>query len=451
MQFLWKWMDELLGKGLGALVLGKFVLYTSAHLVLMALPLAVLLSSIMTFGSLSENSELVAMKAAGLSLFRIMRPAIVAMLLLAVGTFFFANNVWPVANLKFKSLLWDITQKKPALTLEENVFYQGLEGYSIRVKEKTENNGLRDVLIYDHSSEDLADNKKVIRAERGRMKKTSNGRYLLLTLFDGVSYDEDVNDKKERRSNHDLIRTTFEQQRLRFDLMGFKLKRTDEDLFKRNNQMLNIDQLWGAIDSMEERYRSKDSSYQVHIKDQLALTPGRDTLTEKTERSDSSSSPFVPFKGLKEEKKTSALSLAIKRIRDFKGHLEENSKDKKKILERLDKHAVEIHRKFTLPLSCLILFFIGAPLGALIKRGGFGLPVIFSVVLFLIYHMLYITGEKMAESGKLAPVTGMWLPVLVLAPLAGFLTFKAARDSQLLDLDSYVRFFRNLTRKSGQG
>ncbi len=440
-------MDELLGKGLSVFVLSKFVVLTSAHLVLLALPLAVLLSSIMTMGNLAENSELVAMKASGLSLIRILKPIIVGMFLLAVGAFFFANNVLPVANLKFKSLLWDITQKKPALSLDENIFYNGIEGYSIRVGKKLKNNRLRDVLIYDHSTEDLAKNKKVIRAERGKMEKTPDGRYLLLTLHHGVSYDESVDEKKEGE-DHPMITTTFEKQVLRFDLMGFKLQRTSEDLFKNNNQMLNLDQLYYAKDSLKQEREDRDSMYRAHLKKYIwAKEADTQNIGESARDTFPRSSPF---QSLSNERKLAVLDMAIKRARELKGYAERSAEEIRKKEKSLRKLSVEIHRKFTFPLACLVLFFIGAPLGALTKKGGFGMPVIFSILFFLAYHMLSITGEKMAESGKIEPALGMWLATLVLGPLAIFLTYKASLDSQLLHWNSYSRFFRNLFKSSGK-
>ncbi len=437
MQFIWKYIDDFMGKGLEYAVIAELLMYASANLVSLALPLAVLLSSIMTFGNLAEHYELVAMKSSGLSLLRIMRPLIVFIVGLSLGAFYFNNVIAPWANLKFKSLLWDVTHAKPSLELKEGVFYNGIDGYSIRVGEKVkDSNELKDVLIYQHDKTNPG-NKRTIRAKQGEMDKTGDGRSMTLVLFDGVSYDEMG---RELEKDHPHIMSTFQKDEIRIDLSGFDMQRTDEDLWKNHMKMMSMKQLRGSIDSLEAQRTERQVEFVNYFERTLSYAQEGDSTGYN-------SADELIFANLDPKYKRNTLNVALNMTRNAKNYLERTISEMDNRREYINKHEVEWHRKLTLSFACLVLFFIGAPLGAIIKKGGLGLPVVFSVLFFLVFHITSISGEKMVDSGVLSPLGGMWLSSMILSPIAIFLTYKAAKDAALFDRDTYTRFIDRLSQK----
>ena len=457
MQFVWKYIDDFMGKGLDYWIIAELLLYASANLVSLALPLAVLLSSIMTFGGMAEHYELVAMKSSGLSLFRIMLPLIVFIFLLSGGAFYFNNTIAPLANLKFKSLLWDVTHTKPSLELREGVFYNGIDGYSIRVSEKArDSNKLYDLLIYQHDAK-TPGNRQVIRAKEGEMLQSADGRYMSIHLLDGVSYDElaDFNNR-----NHPQIKSNFKEDYIMMDLSGFAIQRTDEDLWKNHMKMLSMQQLGESIDSLQIQKDNRKADFlvfmegRVNLPDTLLssslLTSSPDTLLSKSlstpsisevikdEKADTTS--ILSFQQLSSPEQRRVVNVAMNITRNAKNYMNRTAQEMDNREEYINKHKMEWHRKLTLSFACIVLFFIGAPLGAIIKKGGLGMPVIFSVVFFLIFHITSITGEKLIESGSVTPFGGMWLSSMVLLPIALFLTYKAVKDAALFDSDTYTRF-----------
>lgn len=440
MQFVWKYIDDFMGKGLEYHVIAELLIYASANLVTLALPLAVLLSSIMTFGGLAEHYELVAMKSSGLSLFRIMLPLIIFTIGLSFGAFYFSNTVSPLATLKFKSLLWDVTHKKPGLELKDGVFYNGVEGYSIRVMKKIDDdNLLKDVLIYSYDRA-MPGNRHVIRAKEGKMLKSPDGRYLVLELIDGVSYDELG---RPNEKGHPQIKSTFAEDFIRMDLSGFELQRTDENLWKNHMKMLSLEQLEEAIDSLKQQRVDRGNDFDNYMDRSINLDQAVpvDTLTADTlvlqsevaKRGEDGFSSLIPIE------KRRVVNVALNMTRNAKNYMERTATEMKGRELYINEHRIEWHRKLTLSFACFILFFIGAPLGAIIKKGGLGLPVIFSVLFFLVWHITSISGEKMVETGVLLPFWGMWLSSLILTPVAIFLTYKAAKDAALFDRDTYNR------------
>ena len=440
MQFVWKYIDDFMGKGLDYWIIAKLLFFASANLVSLALPLAVLLSSIMTFGSLAEHYELVAMKSSGLSLFRIMLPLIIFIFFIAAGAFYFNNTISPFANLKFKSLLWDVTHTKPSLELKEDVFYNGIDGYSIRVSKKVkDSNRLKDVLIYQHDEKNPG-NRNVIRAREGEMLKSADGRYLSLHLTDGVSYDEL---SALRDENHPEIKSVFKEDYLMMDLSGFDLQRTDEDLWKNHMKMMSMGQLQTSIDSLQKQKDGRETDFQSYMKRSINLRESNLGEVEKQINTVSDSS-FIPFDSLNVKERQRIISVAINITRNAKNYMARTQSEIENRKEYIDKHKIEWHRKLTLSFACIVLFFIGAPLGAIIKKGGLGLPVIFSVLFFLVFHITSISGEKMVESGVLTPFGGMWLSSMVLLPIAFFLTYKAVKDAALFDRDTYSRMVEKI-------
>ena len=438
MQFLWKYIDDLVGKGLGGVVIIKLMLFASATLVPLALPLALLLSSIMTFGNLAEQYELVACKSAGLSLQRVMRPLIAAAILISIAAFYFANNVLPIANFKMYSLLYDVRQQKPALYIKEGIFYNGIEGYIIKVgKKNADGKTLEDIMIYDHT--ESRGNNKLIMAESGKMLMSDDERFLILTLFKGSSYEEQYDNNQRQRNSRPFMRSEFESQTIRFDLSSFKLNRTDETLFKDNFQMLNLGQLKRAEDTIQSKIERRKTEL-IRTFDLFRNNSPKSVVQKEAKKN-----PDI-IRNFELSKRPIIISSALSSARNYQSFAADAANDIMQKSRLLYRHEIEWHRKFTLSFACLILFFIGAPLGAIIRKGGLGMPVVVSIIFFVTYHIISITGEKFVREGYLPAQEGMWLSSVILFPLGVFLTYKATTDSTLFDIDSYLTFFRKLIK-----
>lgn len=423
----------MMGKGLEFSVIMELLLYASANLVNICLPLAVLLSSIMTFGNLAENFELVALKSSGISLLRIMSPLIVFVIFITMGAFYFANNVAPVATLKFKSLLYDITQAKPGIELRDGIFYNGIEGYSIRVGHNDRVTGLlSDMLIYDHSKASKG-NKTVIRAKEGRMEQTNDKRFLILTLKDGFAYDESGSNNS-RESDFPLVRNRFDKDVLRIDVSGFLLQRSDEDQWKNHMQMLTMGQLDESIDSLKALYSKRVVDYNTYLNRTTRLRSDSTITT-------SSVDPLPYFDDLNISQKRQTVAVAKNISQNNLNYVIGAKREFEARTSYITNHYNEWHRKLTLPFACLVFFFIGAPLGALIKKGGIGLPVVISVLFFLLFHITSITGEKMAKTAVIDSFSGMWLSTFILLPISVFLTLRASKDAALFNPGGFDRIF----------
>lgn len=452
LQFLWKYIDDLVGKGLEWYIIAKLMFYASSTFVPLALPLAILLSSLMMFGNMGEHYELVAMKSAGISLRKAMKPLVILSVVLSISAFLFSNYVLPVANLKFGSLLYDVRQQKLAFNLQEGIYYHGIENYVIRAGRKDKDNKtIYDVTIYDHTGR--MGNTTVTTAEKGFMEMSPDKKRMIFTLFNGTRY-ADVTNVANYRESRPFETTTFSKQVLTFDLTEFQLSRTKEDLFKSHFSMLNIEQLNSAIDSLSDKRnqaldRYKDNFLKRYpsiakqdttVKDSttLALQPA-DTVADFAD-----STLLAGFTALEQE---GILENAMKAARTAKENLINYNRELESRELVIVKHEVVWHQKFKLSIACLIFFFIGAPLGAIIRKGGLGLPVVVSVLFFVLYHIISITGEKAAKTGEWNVEFGIWLSTLVILPLGLFLTYKATTDAQLLDTESWQKFFNKFQFK----
>lgn len=412
-------MDDLMGKGLDTWIIFQLLIYASARIVNMALPLAILMSSIMAIGALSEHNELTAMKSAGLSLIKIFRPLLLFIFGISISAFLFANNVWPIANLKFRTLLFSIMQQKPALNINEGVFYNGIEGISIRVKNKNNQTGeLSDIIIYDHRQPGKG-NRSVIRAERGKMEQTEDKRWLILTLQNGTSYDE-IEDKKNKTQKYPAIQSQFTEMTLRVDLSSLFFKEDDEEVFKNAFEMMTIAQLNGALKKLSFEKDSISQTLQEKQIQKLRLTPTQ--VTHQTEQSLFSLLPPT----LQSKAISNAIDVTKKQI-SASGKEESIEEENKKFFAR---HLIEWHRKFFLGISCIVLFLIGAPLGAIIRKGGLGLPSVIALLLFIIFELLTISGEKMAKALIISPWVGMWMSTLVMTPIAIWILFAAQKEKK---------------------
>lgn len=451
LQFLWKYIDDLVGKGLSVNIIIELIFYASTTLIPMALPLAVLLASLMTFGNLGENFELTALKSSGISLQKTMFPLIIVSIIISISAFFFSNNVMPVANLKMLSLLHDVRQQQPAFNIKEGVFYKGIEDYSIRVEKKNpDKNMLYKVLIYDHT--DRRGNTSITSADSGMMAFSPDKQFLLLTLFNGRKYEELNEDYAGRRyRTYPAQKDFFKQETVTFDLMGFNFKRSDESLWKENYQMLNLNQLNKAIDSLtlDINKRKKDFSKTIYRSSLLNGYPAnKDTaIFKEVFKVKKQFLVDSVFNAMPKVAYNHMLSYALQYARSALNFISSTADDQEYREKWIVRHELELNRKFTLSIACFILFFIGAPLGAIIRKGGFGMPVVVSVLFFVIYYVLSITGERLAKEGVFSPIEGMWLASIILLPVGVFITIKATNDSVLLDINSYIGFIKKIKKK----
>jgi len=456
MQFLWKYVDDMVGKGLETPVLAELLFYATLQVVPMALPLAILLASLMTFGNLGENYELTAIKAAGVSLPRTMKPLIAITILISISAFWFSNNVLPYANLKLYSLLYSVKQAKPELEIKEQVFYDGIDNFRIKIDRKNnETNLLHDIMIYDHRDR-LNKNSNVTIADSGRLQISSDKRNMVLTLLDGVRYDEKVSSNNKRLKDRDLQRfrrDIFKEQIALIELQGLNFDRTDENLFTGYDRMKNLNQLNYAIDSFNvqrgkfvdrlsrtsENFYFQNARYSAKKKNHensLAFIDSVEVLNADT-----------LFSKLTIHQRKMAVESALRRAQENSNQMTEDIRQIDAQDNKIRKHSMEVHRKFTLSFACFIFFFIGAPLGAIIRKGGLGMPVVISVLFFIVYYIIDTMGAKMAREAIWPVYQGMWLSSSILLPLGIFLTYKSATDSTLLNSDAYIIFFRKLFKR----
>jgi lipopolysaccharide export system permease protein len=452
MMFIFTYIDDFVGKGISISILSELFFYFSLTTIQSALPLAVLLSSLMTFGNLGEHFELTAMKSAGLSLQKIMTPLIVTTVILSILAFYFSNNILPYTNLKASALLYDVRSSKPGLMFKDGVFNNSLTGFSIRVEKKDrDGKTLRDVLIYDHR--EMHGNNIVLSAKSGEMEETNNKTFLVLTLRDGVSYKEMAKDDKDART-HPFIRDKFEERVIRFDLSEFKLSRTNEELFKDNQRMLNIPQLAKVVDSLKLKIAKRKIDFPSQLKQSYykkslsyvgSLKPKEIGGGDQSHPVKNSAVDY--FSKLSKSERLSIIEAATNIARSAKAYVDSVSNDESNDQDSIIRYNIEWHRKFTLSIACLVLFFIGAPLGAIIRKGGLGMPVVISIVFFIIFHVLSITGEKLSKEGSLPAYEGMWMATVTLLPVGVFLTYKATSDSDLFDVNLYIEPIKNIFLK----
>lgn len=446
LQFFWLWIDDFVGKGIDTVTMLRLVLYLSATLVPLALPLAVLLSSIMTFGNLGETFELVAIKSAGIGLLRFMRPLFITALLLSGLAFLFNNNVIPVANLKMKTLHYDLVNKKPAFDLKEGVFYTTIPEYAIKVSKKEKDSILHNVIIYE-TSNGPQDN--IVAAEKGIMRISADKRFLEFTLMNGWRYEE----RGSRYGNNtDFIRLGFKEYKKVLDLSSLQLNRTSDSAYKDRYEMLSTRQLQKAIDSLEKSTSKYAQRNERDLSGYLLVTKYLDTGWVNVKApAVKKGTKFINL--LPDSARTSVLSEAMSYANSVKSTIEGPAFDYEAKRKELRLHLMVWHEKFTMSIAVLVLFLIGAPLGSIVRKGGIGTPVVFAVIFFVIFFLLNNFGKKFVKEDVLQPFAGMWLATVVLVPLGIFLIYKALHDSQLFNKEYYYRAFkairRLLTKKTG--
>lgn len=442
MFFLFKYVDDLIGKGFEWYVILELMYYASAANVSMALPLSILLSSIMTFGTLGENYELVAIKSAGVSLQKAMMPLLVLIGFISIGSFLFSDVMLPKANLKFGSLLWDIRNKKLSFLIKEGVFNNSIPGYSIRVDKKgSDGVSLEGVMIYDHTSNNgIA---KIIIAKEGKM--ASDEKNLLLKLKNGVRYEESSGQNSSYNPRQQFTRMRFKETDQKFDISSFKMNRTDEQGFRNNTQMLNLKGLVKKEDSLSKELDSVNKFAAMTVSSYFKQNNYVKGYTKVKAAKKVINKPILSL--LPEKQKLSIIQSALDQANSIKQTTSGRMADYGDRVRNIIKVQIEYQKKFTLAASCLLLFFIGAPLGAIIRKGGLGLPVVMAIVFFLIYHIIATVAEKSAITGTLAPFFGPWLAIIILSPVGAFLTYKATVDSALFDVNNLKQLMVNLFKK----
>ena len=444
MQFLWRYVDEMVGKGLEISVLAQFFFYSALTLVPVSLPVAILLAALITFGNFGERFELLAMKAAGISLIKIMRPLIVFISLICCVSFYFQNVVGPKAQTKLWTLLLSMKQKSPELDIPEGVFYDEIEGYNLYVKHKDRKTGmLYDVLIYNF--EKGFENAQIIKADSGRLEMTADKQHLYLHLFSGEQF-ENLKSQSMNQKNVPYQREAFREKHaiIEFD-SDFNM--ADEGFMSGQSSSKDMATLEADIDSMKVLNDSVGRAYyneamEATYRPVPHLTKSDTTKVEKAVLSSFNVDSLFDAATLMEKQKiiSSAVSRAESAASDwsFKGFNIQQTESS------LRKHMTAWHEKFTLSLACLIFFFIGAPLGGIIRKGGLGMPVVVSVLIFIIYYIINNTGYKMARDGKWIVWMGMWTSTAILAPLGAFLTYKSNNDSVVLNADAYINWFKKI-------
>jgi lipopolysaccharide export system permease protein len=456
MQFIWRYIDDMVGKGLDMLVLGEMFLYAALMLVPMALPLAILLASLMTFGNLGERLELLAMKSAGVSLINIMKPLIIFIGLVSIGAFFYQNNAMPVVQVKFYSLLYSMRQKSPELDIPEGVFFSGITDYNVYVKDKSDKNGLlKDIMIYDYS--EGFNKARVFVADSGRLKVSSDKLFLVLTLYSGESF-ENLSLKAQSGSaqNTQAVpyrREAFQSKEL-FIEYDANFTRTDESFFQSNYIGKNLENLQTSIDSMSMRLDSMKevNANNVYTASYKKVFPGAPQRGAKEGKTTLQADTLVlTFDSLYLAEPAGSQVSLLTRTKSSLEYLKSDNFFKAAVIGdeslKVRRHLTEWHNKFTVSFACLVFFFIGAPLGAIIRKGGLGTPVVLSVILFIFYYVINNIGFKMARDGVWPAWEGMWLSSVVLAPLGIFLTYKAVNDSVILNADTYLNALKNLIGK----
>lgn len=466
MQFLWKYIDDLVGKGLEWNVIVELLFYASLTLVPLALPLSILLATIMTFGGLGERNELFAMKSGGISLYRIMYPLLIFNIIISFGAFYFANNLLPYTNLKMRSLLFSIQQQRPEVNIRNGIFTEPVDNLNIKVNRKYRNNNtLEGVLIYDHRS--LTGNNNVTTAKAGNIKITEDKTVLIMELFDGFRYEDLKLDKNKKKSNKTRPHQTskYKKQIVYIELDGLGLDRSNEELFKNGFEMLNNQQLQFAVDSLQHTLSAREHEIWFNLK-KYSLFKGEAQWQNQSEEQKQIAQTQVAelsiadpdfkinidtiFNNFNVNQKNKVVDFALNYSRAAKQYVEVTDIEVQGYKRWIARHDIEWHRKYVLSIACLLFFLVGAPLGGIIRKGGFGVPVIISVFIFLIYYIISITFEKTVRELVLVPEIGMWISSFMLIPIGAFLIYRTANDSMRISPHFYLKIKNYFRKKQKQ-
>lgn len=448
MQFLWVYLDDLVGKGLEISIITEFLIYTLAMLMPMALPLSMLLASIMTFGDLGENNELLAMKAAGISLFRIMKPVIIFSVMLSIGAFYFSNRVIPVSYKKLIALMSSIRQMRPEIVIKEGIFSNDIDNFSIKIGHRASDGSmLYDIMIYDHRFD--AGNETVTVADSGTMKITPDKRYMILNLYSGETHAE-VQSVNREAGGYPTRTDKFEKQTIYSNLHGMELERKDESIFRNQYKALNNKQLQYFADSLSKQaaFANNEQALNMSYLQPLSLSltsmvrnNGADLPKLRLHKYINTDSLMkAAITPVRQQIYDAALANARNNIRALQLSEEQHTAN----IRMLNRFDTEWHKKYTYSIACLIFFFVGAPLGAIIRKGGLGMPLVVSVMLFITYWVTSTTGEKYVREAVSGLWVGIWFSTFLFLPAGVFLTYKAVTDSTILNIDAYHDFIKKL-------
>ncbi len=476
MQFLWKFIEDIIGKGVGALIILEMFFYKSISLFPLALPISILLASVMVMGNMAERFELSSFKSAGISLTRVLLPLIVVSSLIGIFSFYCSNTIIPIANLKYQSRLYDIRNSKPTLSIEPGVFNNDFSGYSIRVGKKlSDKKTIEDIMVYDDSQRNRGE-LNVVTAQKGLMY-AENGAFVM-TLYDGNQYSESESNDKPNALPFTI--SHFKEWTRKFDLSQFNMDRTEEDQFKAHQMMKSARQIAIELDTLDDQIASERTNYRnkfILFRDSitppvksLAINPyiARDSMTRKTRPDivfEANSLPGQRYNRLKvildsipTSGATSLISLFPRAIvKDKKSRIVSNLIVQQSGIDRTDrsierlqltrrKHVYQLHWKFSLAFACIVMLMIGGPMGTIVRKGGFGYPLLVSIFFFTFFIMSNISSQKLNDSEKMDPILAAWLPVILLSIIAVFLTYKALNDSKVMDFDKWKTFFARLLR-----
>jgi lipopolysaccharide export system permease protein len=451
LQFLWMYVDELAGKGLDFKILSELLYHFSLTFVPTALPLGILLASLMTFGNMGEFSELSALKSSGIPLQRIMLPLIILIGFIAVISFFFSNNVLPYSTSKARTLLFDIRRKKPDINIQAGTFYNGVPDFSIKVAKKDPiTNRLENLIIYDHR--ERRGNYAVILADSGYMRLSKDETGMIMTLYNGYEFNElEEKNISPALKKYPSRKDTFKEQTIVIPLTGFDLQRSEDGLFKSGPAMLNISQLTFTIDSLNKKQLQKLNAQFKDFKDiKLYLVRfTKASLAGAEAKPDSikknlTFNPRTLFDSLSVMDKRTVMAKAIESLKEGNAILNEKNETQRYEIKAIKRYEVEWNKKLTMSFACLVFFFIGAPLGAIIRKGGLGTPAVISIFFFVVYYVITITGQKFVEEDIVGTFAGMWAASYILLPIGIFLTYKATTDSVILNIETYILFLKKV-------
>lgn len=443
LQTVWLFIAELAGKDLDFLLIIKFLAFSMPRIIPLVLPLSVLLASIMTFGDLSENYELAAMKSAGVSLKRAMKGLTIFILLLSVIAFLFANNVIPYAEYKFINFRTNIAQAKPALAIAEGQF-SDVGFYNIKVNKKSGKNGNFLTGITIHKKSDLGDgNKTVIKAKNGELISNEKSNNLQLVLNDGYYYEDLVPKKYEDRIKMPFAKSSFKKYIINIDLSKLNKVDINDKSVANTNTMLNVSELNYTLDSLHKNLKTDIISFSETMNQRIAIP--KDNKIQPPKKSKDLPNNILSL--YNNDEKSKILDLAISNITSTKYSIDASNTEFKNKRKNINNHLLAFYDKFVIAYACLMMFFIGAPLGAIIRKGGLGLPIIFAVLIFITFHFINTFGKRISQEDTLSPFLGAWMSSFILSPLAILLSYRATNDIGLINIDVILAPFQKIFKK----
>lgn len=443
LQTVWLFISELAGKDLDLIMIIKFLAFSMPRIIPLVLPLSVLLASIMTFGDLSENYELAAMKSAGVSLKRALKSLTVFIFILSIVAFFFANNVIPFAEYKFINFRKNIAQAKPALAIAEGQF-SDVGSYNIKVNKKSGENGNTLTGITIHKKSEFGDGSKtVIKAKNGELISSDQSSILQLVLNDGYYYEDIIPKKYEDRSKLPFAKSSFKKYNINLDLSQLNKVNTDDQNIANTNTMLNVSELNYTLDSLNKNLKTDILSFSENMNQRISMLNNNSVQTVKK----SKKLPKDILSLYNNNEKLKIIDLAISNLENTKNTVETSNIDFKNKQKNINNHILAFYDKFVIAYACFLMFFIGAPLGAIIRKGGLGLPIIFAVLIFITFHFINTFGKKIAQEDSLSPFMGAWMSSFILTPLAILLSYRATNDIGLINMDVILVPFQKIFQK----